>query len=89
MILSNVEIHKALDEGRLILDPEPAPRMPEGAGVDCPYQTSAIDLRLGDEISYFREDLPLNIDLRGRRFRETVWLQFHSPDDHRRAAVRT
>lgn len=68
MILSNVEIHKALDEGRLILDPEPAPRMPEGAGVDCPYQTSAIDLRLGDEISYFREDLPLNIDLRGGGF---------------------
>jgi dCTP deaminase len=62
VILSNVEILRALDEGRLVLDPEPAPRNP-GAGVDCPYQTSAVDLRLGDEISYLKEDLPLDINL--------------------------
>jgi hypothetical protein len=29
LILSNVEIHGALDEGRLVLTPEPAPRFPE------------------------------------------------------------
>jgi dCTP deaminase len=51
MILSNVEIHRALDEKRLIIEPEPQPRFPE-IGVDhCPYDTSAVDLRLGDEIS--------------------------------------
>jgi dCTP deaminase len=33
-------------------------------GVDCPYQSTAVDLLLGDEISYFNDDLPLNIDLR-------------------------
>ena len=29
MILSNVEIHRALDEGRLIIRPEPLPRFPD------------------------------------------------------------
>lgn len=68
MILSNVEIHRALDERRLVLDPEPSPRLPGALNVDCPYRTSAVDLRLGDEISYFEEDLPLNVDLRRGRF---------------------
>ena len=68
MILSNAEIHRALDEGRLILNPEPQPRIPGDPNVDCPYQASAVDLLLGDEISYFRDDLPLNIDLRGGGF---------------------
>ncbi|MEJ0037514.1 MAG: dCTP deaminase [Gammaproteobacteria bacterium] len=68
MILSNAEIHRALDEKRLVLDPEPFPRTPGTPDVDCPYQASAVDLRLGDEISYFKEDLPLNVDLRGGGF---------------------
>lgn len=63
MILANVEIHRALDDGRLILDPEPRPRVPT-AGVDCPYQASAVDLSLGDEIAWLKRGLPLNIDLR-------------------------
>ena len=62
MILSNTSIHQALDEGRLVIDPEPTPRDPSG-GEDCPYQTSAVDLRLGREISYFREGLALDINL--------------------------
>ena len=63
MILSNVEIHKALDDGSLVIYPEPAPRHPDGES-DCPYQTTAIDLCLADEISYFKEGLPLDINLR-------------------------
>lgn len=35
MILSNVEIHKAINEGRLIITPDPQPRSPEYS--DCPY----------------------------------------------------
>ena len=62
MILSNVEIHRALDEGRLVLLPEPNPRKPDSSG-HCPYQTSSVDLTLGDEISYFRTDLPLSVNL--------------------------
>ena len=64
MILSNIEIHQALDDQRLAIDPEPTPRNPSPDNVDCPYQTSAVDLRLADEISYFREGLPLDINLR-------------------------
>ena len=63
MILSNTAIHQALDDGRLVIDPEPMPRDPS-SGDDCPYQTSAVDLRLGHEISYFREGLPLDINMR-------------------------
>jgi dCTP deaminase len=64
MILSNVEIHRAIDERRLVIDPEPLPRRPTGVpGDDCPYQTSSVDLRLGDQISYFKEGLPLDINL--------------------------
>lgn len=63
MILSNVEIHRALDQGRLVIDPEPYPRLP-GEGVDCPYQASAVDLSLGDEISWMKDNPSFNIDLR-------------------------
>ncbi|MEZ6056146.1 MAG: dCTP deaminase [Planctomycetaceae bacterium] len=63
MILSNTEIHRALDDGRLIISPEPSPRFPETAGIKCPYQTSAVDLRLGTEISFFRSNLAIDINL--------------------------
>lgn len=62
MILSNVEIHRAIDAGRIRIQPEPTPRTKDGTG-DCPYQTTAVDLRLGNEISYFKQ-LPITIDLR-------------------------
>src|SRR5882757_7225418 len=78
MILSNAEIHRALDERRLILNPEPQPRIPDHPNVDCPYQASAVDLLLGDEISYFKDDLPLNIDLRGSGF-----AKFFAPNSNR------
>lgn len=63
MILSNVEIQRALDEGRLVLDPEPAPRLPTRDGPECPFQTSAVDLRLGDELLILKQSLPVAIDL--------------------------
>lgn len=51
MILSNLEIQKALDEGRLVINPEPQPRR-KGIGVKyCPYDTHSVDLRLGSEIT--------------------------------------
>ncbi len=63
MILSNIEIHRALDDKRLVIQPEPLPRLPTtDKDSNCPYQTTSVDLRLGDEISYFRDDV-LNINL--------------------------
>ncbi len=64
MILSNVSIHEALDNGWLKIDPQPEPRQRVEGGPKCPYQTSAVDLRLGDEVAYFREGIPALIDLR-------------------------
>lgn len=49
MILSNLEIQRALDEGRLVIDPQPSPRKAEH-GKYCPYDTTAVDLRLHYEI---------------------------------------
>lgn len=49
MILSNLEIHKAIDEGRLIITPDPQPRNCEETG--CPYDTTAVDLHLGSSLS--------------------------------------
>ena len=50
MILSNTEIHKAIDEGRIIIDPEPLPRLPGVEGRHCPYDTHSVDVTLGDSI---------------------------------------
>jgi len=50
VILSNIEIQRAMDEGRLVIAPEPLPRRPE-AGKYCPYDTHAVDLRLSGEIT--------------------------------------
>jgi dCTP deaminase len=50
MILSNVEIHRALDDGRLIITPEPLPRFPELMNERCPYGTHSVDVTLSDVI---------------------------------------
>ncbi len=63
MILSNIGIHEAIDKRWLVIDPEPMPRTKEGSAA-CPYQTSAVDLRLGTEVSWFKENLPVSVDLR-------------------------
>lgn len=50
MILSNVEIHNAIDEGRIIIEPEPRPRLPDVKGAHCPYNTHSVDVTLGDTV---------------------------------------
>ena len=50
MILSNVELHKALDRGRLVIRPEPKPRVPS-PGLESPYDTHSVDLTLAAQIS--------------------------------------
>lgn len=61
MILSNVEIHKAIDEGRLVITPDPQPRNCEETG--CPYDTTAVDLHLSSSLSVPKTG-PFNYDLR-------------------------
>lgn len=61
MILCNREIHKALDEGRLLIDPEPLPRLPTW-GQECPYNTHTVDLRLGTTLTVLTQG-PYHFDL--------------------------
>jgi dCTP deaminase len=60
MLLSNVEIQKALDAHRLVISPEPSPRRPQVAGGHCPYDTQSVDLRLAAEIS-----VPVDVGVAG------------------------
>ena len=61
MILSNIEIQKAIDDGRLIITPDPQPRSPEYP--DCPYNTTAVDLHLADALAVPQPG-PYTFDLR-------------------------
>lgn len=51
MILSNLEIQRALDDGKLIIEPEPLPRTPVSENGYCPYDTHSVDLKLHPLIS--------------------------------------
>jgi dCTP deaminase len=64
VILSNVEIHAALDSKRLIIDPEPTPRFPTIEQPSCPYQTTAVDLQLSAELQLPTGKKPFAFDLR-------------------------
>jgi deoxycytidine triphosphate deaminase len=64
VVLSNAEIQVALDAGRLILDPQPVPRQPTVEHPECPYSTSAVDLRLGSELAIPLPEKPFVFDLR-------------------------
>lgn len=50
MILSNIKMQEAMALGRLVIDPTPLPLRPTG-GLNCPYDTHAVNLRLGPELS--------------------------------------
>lgn len=65
MILSNAEIQRAIDSGDLIIQPEPLPRTPSLTDPACPYDTTAVNLRLGDSLAVPITGRPLAFDLRG------------------------
>ncbi|MCY2988673.1 MAG: dCTP deaminase [Planctomycetota bacterium] len=86
MILSNVEIFRALDEKRLVIQPEPSPRRPSVGQSHSPYDTHSVDLTLGDEIvvpkkGQFIYDLtqPGSIAETIRQHSETVTLNHLQP----------
>ncbi len=67
MVLSNIDIQAALDSGALVIRPEPSPRRLV-EGVKCPFQTSAVDLTLGNDLAWLKPDMPIAIDLRRGNF---------------------
>lgn len=63
MVLSNSEILKAIKDGWIAI--EPPPRIPTMHNPDSPLNTSALDLRLGNTISFPKPARPFAFDLRG------------------------
>lgn len=64
MILSNTSIQEALEEGWIVIEPRPEPLKPQRKGPDCPYNTTAVDLRLSHEVSRYKVDgPPVAVDL--------------------------
>ena len=64
MILSNVAIFEALDDGRLVISPEPRPRTQTTGGPKPPYATTTVDLRLGQHLQIPKDGVQTVIDLR-------------------------
>jgi len=63
MILSNIDMQKAMREGRLVIDPQPIPLLPT-EGQKCPYDTHSVNLRLSEELSVPMSG-PFSFDLMG------------------------
>jgi dCTP deaminase len=61
VILSNVAIYEALDQGRIVIKPEPKPRL-YSPGIDSPYSTHAVDVCIGKYLS-IPKDGPYTFDL--------------------------
>src|SRR3569623_402237 len=64
MVLSNIEIHKALDDGDIVIDPEPTPRFPSLATPKSPYDTTAVNFRLPRLLIVCKVASPITFDLR-------------------------
>jgi dCTP deaminase len=68
-VLSNRELIAALDDGRLRIDPRPAPGP---AAADTVYNACSVDLRLAAELQIPKRGLSLSFDLRTGRVAETL-----------------
>ncbi len=62
VILSNTELCRALDDGRLVIAPQPSPRPGQVTGGKSPFNTSSVDLRLDVEL-VIPTSLPVVVDI--------------------------
>lgn len=63
MILSDSAIFEALDDGRLVITPEPQPRRPSAEAPLVPFDRTSVNLRLGETLRIPRPNLAIAIDL--------------------------
>lgn len=63
MILSDAAIFEALDDGRLVITPEPQPRKPTADAPSVPFDRTSVNLRLGEILRIPRQNLAVAIDL--------------------------
>ena len=81
MILSNTSVHEAMERGWIKIDPRPLPFEPQRSGPDCPYNTTAVDLRLSHEISRYKDDgPPVAVDLSKGAYRHFFGISTTSQD---------
>lgn len=64
MVLSNTAIFEALDDGRLAIVPEPAPRRPEVGGRPSPFGATSVDLTLAPTLWLPKPNLSIAVDFR-------------------------
>ena len=70
MILSNIELLKALENGRIVIDPKPPlPTMENPAN---PYDTTAVDLTLAPHLEIPKDDYSVAIDISKGGIAETL-----------------
>lgn len=62
-ILSDSAIFEALDDGRLVITPEPQPRRPSAEAPLVPFDRTSVNLRLGETLRIPRPNLAIAIDL--------------------------
>ncbi len=72
MILSDTSIQQALDEGRLMIEPEPTPRSGMLDGATRPYGRSSVDLRLSPLLRVPKEGIGIGVDPLGGDVQSTL-----------------
>ncbi|MDE2641016.1 MAG: dCTP deaminase [Chloroflexota bacterium] len=83
MVLSNTAIFEALDDGRLIISPEPQPRISGSDSPKSPFDRTSVDLTLSQFIQRPKENVGANIDFRSGGVADTLNTFFdpHEIDD--------
>ena len=61
MVLSNTALFEALDDGRLVIDPEPTPRS-STTEQNSPFDRTSVDLTLSRTLHLPKQDVGVNID---------------------------
>ena len=72
MVLSNTAIFQALDDGRLIISPEPWPRRSVSDSPKSPFDRTSVDLTLSRFIQRPKENVAANIDFRSGSLANTL-----------------
>ena len=72
MVLSNTAIFQALDDGRLIISPEPWPRRSVSDSPKSPFDRTSVDLTLSRFIQRPKENVGASIDFRSGSLANTL-----------------
>ncbi|CAN5192038.1 dCTP deaminase [soil metagenome] len=72
MLLSNTAIYEALDDGRLVVKPEPSPRYPSISTPKTPYDSTAVNLTLGNVLRIPKDNMSISLDVPGGNITETL-----------------